>query len=332
MMQSLRVVCVFAALTWSAGANSAESDANRQEIAAAQQRLEEAQAQLEKAAREVAELNLALGLPPQIVQFRSGGPNRAALGINIGNADNTREEGVAVVSVSPGGPAAAAGLRAGDVITSLNGQTLRRENGRSPQTVLFDVMRSVEPGSKVTVEYSRDGRTARSEVIAQPPAFTAFAPPDMLVSRGMRFAGQPGVRVNEDAFEIVRGLSGFGAIELVSLTPKLGQYFGTDKGLLVISAPQDSRWGLEEGDVILDIAGRVPTSPAHAMRILSSYQPGEKLDLHIMRQRKRSEISIDVPPDDRRGGPGRMFEAPVVRPLPPGVGGGVLFDRVDSEP
>ena len=54
------------------------------------------------------------------------------------------------------------------------------------------------------------------------------------------------------------GGRGFHALELVPVTPKLGQYFGTDKGLLVVRAPPAPGAGLEEGDVILTIGGRTP--------------------------------------------------------------------------
>jgi hypothetical protein len=50
-----------------------------------------------------------------------------------------------------------------------------------------------------------------------------------------------------------------------------------------------------EGDVILDIDGRVPNGASHAFQILSSYHPGESLKLHLMRQQKRIELPIELP-------------------------------------
>ena len=60
-------------------------------------------------------------------------------------------------------------------------------------------------------------------------------------------------------------------------------------------APADGALKLEDGDVILAIDGRQPTSGSHATRILSSYQPGEKLTLRIIRQHKTLEVDATLP-------------------------------------
>src|SRR5438105_15479850 len=69
----------------------------------------------------------------------------------------------------------------------------------------------------------------------------------------------------------------------------------SDKGVLVLRAPADGALKLEDGDVILAIDGRQPTSGSHATRILSSYQPGEKLTLRIIRQHKTLELGATLP-------------------------------------
>lgn len=52
-------------------------------------------------------------------------------------------------------------------------------------------------------------------------------------------------------------------MELATLTPKLGTYFGTEKGVLVVRSPPDGALKLEEGDVILAIDCRQRTSGSH---------------------------------------------------------------------
>jgi hypothetical protein len=121
----------------------------------------------------------------------------------------------------------------------------------------------------------------------------------------------------------------FGGMELASLTPKLGAYFGANDGVLVVKAPENAVFKLEDGDVIQSIDGRKPDDGAHAMRILRSYQSGEKLSLNVLRQRKPMNLAITMP--EREMGEHMMmpFEPPMppspgAAPLPPipGVSGG----------
>jgi len=92
----------------------------------------------------------------------------------------------------------------------------------------------------------------------------------------------------------------WGDLELVNLNPDLGEYFGTKEGVLVVKAPGDSSLPVRSGDVILSIAGRKPTSPSHAMRILHSYEAGETVSLDIVRKQKRMTVTWKVPTREER--------------------------------
>jgi S1-C subfamily serine protease len=80
-------------------------------------------------------------------------------------------------------------------------------------------------------------------------------------------------------------------LELAPLNPDLGQYFGTNTGVLVISVPGRTELGLKGGDVVLAVDGRKPESPSHLLRILRSYQETETFKLDVLRNRKR--VSVD---------------------------------------
>lgn len=84
-------------------------------------------------------------------------------------------------------------------------------------------------------------------------------------------------------------------MQLTTLTPQLGRYFGTDRGVLVVRAPTHGVLKLQDGDVILSIGGRTPASPSQAIRILTSYDPGEKIRLVILRRHHRMEIAPTMP-------------------------------------
>jgi hypothetical protein len=90
-------------------------------------------------------------------------------------------------------------------------------------------------------------------------------------------------------------------LELAPLNADLGQYFGTGDGVLVISAPRDSRLGVRGGDVVLAVDGRKPDGPLHLLRILRSYDGGERFKLDILRSRKRESLtaSLAAPTEER---------------------------------
>ncbi len=267
-------------------------------------RLEAARRRLDEAAREVAELSAERG---QAVIRRysvfADGPGRAIIGVQLDTLGG--KDGVRVLDVSPGGPAADAGIRAGDVITAVNGTDVRGEDAARQ---VVRIVRNLEPDSKVRVRVLRDGKPQEFTLTARRgPEFQFFSAgpgpelPDMPLPPlpvGPALQGKP--------LFLMRGP--LGDMELATLTPRLGSYFGTDKGVLVVRAPADGALKLQDGDVILSIDGRVPASGPHATRILASYQPGEKIDLEIMRQRKTVNIATTMP-DGERGGEDRGGDA-----------------------
>lgn len=278
-------------------------------------KLAEARARLEQAAHEVAELSSEMGRPLiNKFVFDSERPPRAVIGVQLDPASGN--EGARIAEVSPGGAADEAGLRAGDVITRLNGTDVKGD-GTARQVV--GLMRKIEPESKVDIRVTRDGKQRDFVVTAR---------------RGVTFLGMrepvippiPPIPANIREFDgrfgpvFIHGP--LGDMELATLTPQLGRYFGTDKGVLVVRAPKDFK--LEDGDVILSIDGREPTSGSHATRILSSYQPGEKVVIKVMRQQKTLSVETTLPERDRFFG---TEPGPVLVPGPGRPGSDRARDR-----
>ena len=289
-----------------------------------EKQLQQARARLEKAARDVAELSGqvygGVGGPNIIFKEIHQGQPRAMLGVNIsGVQGDGKSDGVKVLGVGPGSPADNAGLKAGDILTSIDGKSLTGASSAESSAALLDHMANIEPGKSVTVEYQRDGKKHKVEIktaaipLAMAPHFgPAGAAPGQFTPVPVPMAMFNNPFANQ-----------WGNLELAPLTPRLGKYFGTEKGILVVRAPRDDNMKLEDGDVILSIDGRKPNDPGHAMRILRSYAKGEKLTMEVMRDKRHRKLEMTVPegsnvdfmPRRAPGVPGAM-NAPAAPPRP----------------
>lgn len=285
------------------------------EIADAERRMRDAEQRLAEAARDVADLSMAK-LPhvkklEQIIRTGRG----PVLGITIGTPDDGGPvEGVTIQGVTPGGAADEAGLRAGDVLAAINGEMLSAASAEDANAKLLAFMSAVEEGDALQVEFLRNGKTESVEVEPRPLESAMFA-----FEFDSADGQMPGVHwaPRMDGFNYAWTMHGdaFGDMEMVRLTPRLGSYFGTSEGLLIVRAPDRDALKLEDGDVILSIDGRRPGSVSHALRILGSYQAGEELKIEVMRDKKKRTIEINMP-ENRSSALGPAV-APGVAPVAP---------------
>ena len=226
--------------------------------------------------------------------------NRGRIGVLVKtDADPQNDKiGARIEAVTPGGPAEKAGLKAGDIVTrfqgtALGGAAADGDDESGPGMKLIELARELDPGDTVQVEYRRGGDTRRATIVADEVEWhgmTNIEVPDFQFKMpGQGFEFGPGNR-----FEWMIGRP-WGGIELVSLNPDLGEYFGIREGVLVVRAPEDSSLGLKGGDVILAIGGRKPTSPSHGMRILRSYDVGETVTIDVQRKQRRTTLTWKVP-------------------------------------
>ncbi len=223
-------------------------------------------------------------------------PERSAvLGINIANGRDTGGpvEGVTIVGVTPGGGADDAGLQVEDVIVEINGVSLMATSERHANQALLEFMAGVSPGDNLKVAYLRDGQANQLTLTADELDPTLIVEPGFPFMRDLeRLSRQFGREFVEPFKYRWRHQGLFAGMELVAITPELGRYFGTEYGLLVIRAPADKTFDLQDGDVIRSIGGRTPQDPGHAMRILRSYEPGETVVIGIMRDQRDHDVAV----------------------------------------
>lgn len=272
---------------------TATSDEEQEDLREA---LAEAREKLRDAGRELMALQSELGRDGAGRGMFTFHGDRAMLGINLADraSGDRTSDGVYVAGVTPGGPAEAAGLESGDVITRIDEIELGGDAQRSPEAWLVEYLDRLEPGTEVSLTYRRDGQEHEVSVTTEALGARAF---------GFRFGDEgfdlriPRLPEAARAFRFGFGAPDWADMELVMLSEELGRYFGTTEGLLVVRAPEMDVLGLRDGDVILAIDGRDPRNPNHAMRILNSYAPGEALGLEIMRDGEREEIEVTIPED-----------------------------------
>lgn len=139
-------------------------------------------------------------------------------------------QGALVGSVVPDGPGARAGLQKGDIITSLNGQTI------SDYSDLRLRISQMAPGSAIKLEILRGGQKREVTVtLAEYPEKAAAVP-------------QP-----------ARGESAMEGVQVDTLTPEIAQQLSlppSTRGVVVASVDPDSPAadaGLERGDVVEEV-------------------------------------------------------------------------------
>jgi S1-C subfamily serine protease len=175
-----------------------------------------------------------------------------------------RDYGVILADVLPGGPAAVAGLRPGDVVVSLDGK--RMENGRQLQVGLY--RRAV--GEVVSLEVLRDGKpqSVRVQMGARRDSLSdisaAADPRDNVIAR----LGILGVDINPTIARVLPPLRIVAGVLVVSVTA----------GVL------DTREGeLRAGDVI-HVVNQQPVAGMNDLRtVLLGVKSGQPVVLHIER-------------------------------------------------
>jgi C-terminal processing protease CtpA/Prc len=182
-MKSMKLMIPVAALLLLVGQAAAQTEekaaleAAEAREAEVEERLRAAERKMEEAARVIAELTTER--LPKLAEFERRiefiGDDRPRLGVNIGGEGDDPVDGVQINGVTPGSAADKAGLRTGDVITAINGESMAGDNAMDATKKILDFMEGVEEGDVLDVQYKRDGKTGTVQVEPQPVDVNVFA-------------------------------------------------------------------------------------------------------------------------------------------------------------
>ena len=311
-----------AAETRPAAAALAAADAR----AAAEARLADAQQELQQASARVAELAQVVAHDQIEAALRRPVFARPMLGIVMGRDDDA---GVKLMAVTPGSPAADAGLRSGDRLLRIDGMAIDADDAEMRLANTQDMLASLKEGQTVRVAWQRDGKTQEAALAAKTlPGMTVWngaalerlrdieVPMELAMDLGelapLAGCGEDGENCHFAAFSEAWRWRG---LQLAEVGPALGRYFGTDEGVLVIAAPDDAMSALQPGDVIQQIEGEPVRTPQDAMRAMRSHEPGSDVAITLLRDRKSTRASIEAPKRARFAFP--VPPAPPAPPAPP---------------
>src|SRR5689334_4930178 len=284
-----------------AGAAEDEQQA-RKDLERSRQEVEKARGELQRATRELARSMAKVesnNPKAQYFEYMTD-PRRAVLGVLIpddGDSDETR--GVRLLAVTPGGGAEKAGLKAGDLVLSMNDTSLKGDAKKTPQHRIREVLKTLKAGDEVKVEYERDGRNKSTTVVTQAPE------PELALSSFPMLQEW----LHDDDFDkdmmgtmpwfMFRGPAVRG-LELCKLDADLGSYFKTTDGVLVIKTPKKNALNLKAGDVILKVDGDSVSEPVTVLDKLRSRGEEQVVKLEIMRQGRKMELEGKIPVADAR--------------------------------
>ena len=212
----------------------------------------------------------------QIVEF--GRTRRGWLGVRIQSmTDEIAEslgllstEGALVASVNEGGPAALAGIQAGDVILKFNGQTINQMRN------LPRVVASAPIDSETDITYWHDGKEITAKVKV---GELEKAEEEGLLAKGPR--------------ETTGGVT----IDSVGLTVKamsdtLRQDYGIERGIEgvvvdgVANLSEAAKKGLLEGDVIVEINQQPVTEPEKLAEIIEKAEQNKRTSVLLLINRE----------------------------------------------
>ncbi len=228
------------------------------------------------------------------------------LGVDLRDVDESRAQqlklkaaqGAEIVALDHDAPACKAGLRAGDVITAIDGQAVTNAEQ------VHRMLRDLPAGRHVTIAVARSGKPvevklqlADREVLAQQAWKRHFhVPAGAPMING--FAGERGFLSPGYVMPPAAGSAQHMGVLVRPLGPQLAAYFGAPEGtgLLIENVEAESAAaaaGLKAGDVILKANGTAMTSPMDLVAAIRD-AGGKPFQLNVLRDHHEQNVTVTV--------------------------------------
>lgn len=321
----------FPGAIFAAPPSSAQMDSD----AALQQQMAALQTRMNALASRMAALSARIGDEANASALHYLADSRRGM---LGMAVSPGARGLRVEAVTPGGPAERAGLETGDTIIAINGRPVGSHGDASA-----DSLRQAEAGKPIALTVDHDGKThelrvtperlqaadwqdiARQAELAANEAAARVRSPEFQrqiqqsideAMKSAEVARKSAAAAREAARQAGSGerrwiisMSPWWGLNLAPLNPGLGHYFGTDRGVLVLSRSDKQFPGLESGDVITAVGGKPVTQPEDVLRALRNATADSRVHMAVRRHGKTVALAMRVPQ--------RWNALPSPPPMPP---------------
>lgn len=237
---------------------------------------------------------------PIIETFMKGGKiTRGYIGVSIGGGVNDdaaaalgipKNQGELIARVEPNGPAGKAGLRAGDVVTRINGQQV------TPDQTLTRLVSNLQPGTTAKFEVLRGGQPVTLNIaVATRPSndqlralanggedSQGFGPNDNSQDDG-----------SDDGTGVTQGSTAPLGITVQALTPGIARAIGVDsttQGVVIATVDQssDANGKLRRTDVIQAVNGVPVRTAADFARVVGQAKAAGRPQVLLLVQRGRN--------------------------------------------
>ncbi|HEX5960994.1 MAG TPA: PDZ domain-containing protein [Rhodanobacteraceae bacterium] len=289
-----------AALAAPPASSAAQADTD----AAIQQQMASLQSRMSDLASQMAALSARMGDEARASALHYLADSRRGM---LGMAVSRGAHGLRVDAVTPGGPAEQAGLEAGDTITAVDGKSVAG-SGRGSETPLWHT----QVGQPIALTIDHAGKSREVRVTPERPQAgdlqASIRAAELAANQAVASVRSPEFQqhIQQSIDEAMRSVAArrhgawiihapwFG-LNLAPLNPGLGSYFGTDRGVLVLSRDDKQFPDLEPGDVITAAGGKATTQPVDVLRAFRGSAGDQRVQVALRRHGKPRTLTMQVP-------------------------------------
>jgi serine protease Do len=186
--------------------------------------------------------------------------------------------GALVGEVEPNAPAAKAGIKTGDVITSVNGKKVN-----DPRELRLTIG-SMAPGTKAQIDVNREGQTKKFDVqLSEMPSSTA----------------EEGAETSSEEPTQPEKTTVFGGVAVTTITDDIRTALNLPKdvqGAVIADIDAESpaaKSGLREGDVIQEVNKQPVKNAKDLLAISKKLKPNEKILMRVYSQGRSGYVALE---------------------------------------